>query len=172
MNFCARGFNLYLLVAVLLCSCAKDKKHEFLGTFRVHIESRGNLPDGGKTVTVLRSEPVSVTINPESILSEANIIRVTMIDSEGGFALRVKFNEAGQWALEQYSSANPGRHFVIFAQWDKNPDDGRWLAAPLITRRIADGILVFTPDCSREEAQKLVTTVNRAAEKIQTGTLK
>jgi hypothetical protein len=173
MRFYARGFNLYLLAALLLTGCAghdKDKKG-FLGTFRVHVESRGNLPDGGKKVKVLRAEPVEVTIDTESILSEANIVSVMMIEARGGFALKVKFDETGSWALEQYSAANPGRHFVIFAQWDKNPEDGRWLAAPLITHRIGDGVLSFTPDCSREEAQKLVASVNRAAKKIQTGTL-
>ena len=51
MNFYARGFNLYLLAALLLCGCAtKDKdKNAFLGTLRVHIESSGTIPDGKKS---------------------------------------------------------------------------------------------------------------------------
>jgi hypothetical protein len=172
MSFYARGFNLYLLLAVLLCGCAGHKNKEFLGILRVHIESRGNLPDAVKTVKVLRSEPVEVTINPESILSENNMLAITLVNTPGGFAIKVKFDETGGWTLEQYSAANPGRHFVIFGQWDKNPDDGRWLAAPMITHHIADGTLVFTPDCSREEAQKLVKSVSHSIQKIQTGTLK
>ena len=32
----------------------------------------------------------------------------------------------------------------------------RWIAALLITRRIADGLLTFTPDASREEADAMV----------------
>ena len=175
MNFCARGFNLYLLLPVLLCGCLSghDKDKAFLGTLRIHIENRGNLPDGGKTVKVLRSEPVEVSINPESILSEVNMLAVSLIDTPGGFAIKVQFDETGGWTLEQYSAANPGGHFVIFGQWDKDPNtDGRWLAAPLITHHISDGILTFTSDCSREEAQKLVTSVSHTIQKIQTGTLK
>jgi len=174
MNFYARGFNLYLLAALLLCGCAtKDKdKNAFLGTLRVHIESSGTIPDGGQKIKLLRANPVEVTVDSESILSEANILAVTLINTPGGFAIKVKFDETGSWTLEQYSAANPGRHFAIFAQWDKNPGDGRWLAAPLITHRISDGTLVFTPDCSREEARKLMISVNLAAKKINTGSLK
>ena len=172
MNFYALRINLYLLLAVLLCGCAgHKKKQDFLGTLRVHIESRGNVPDGGKKITLLRENPVDVTIDPNSILSENNLQSIKLMDSPGGFALRLKFDESGGWTLEQYSAANPGRHFVIFGQWDKEKDDGRWLAAPLINRHISDGVLIFTPDCSREEAQKLVTSVSRAIQKIQTGTL-
>ena len=48
--------------------------------------------------------------------------------------------------LEQYTAANPGRHLVIFGQWGDKLADGRWLAAPLITHRISNGLLAFTPD--------------------------
>ncbi len=191
MNFYARGFNLILLLAVVVCGCAKDhdkkKKDTFLGTLRIHIESRGNLPGVGgnlpntgadmpdtvKTVTVLRADPVEVNINPESILSEQDMLSVKLEDTAGGgYAIKIKFDEQGAWALEEYAAANPGSHLVIFGQWDKKPEDGRWLAAPLITHRLADGTLTFTPDCSHEEAEKLVHTVNRSIEKIQTGTMK
>jgi hypothetical protein len=176
MNFCARGFNLYLLVPVLLCACVsdRDKDKGFLGTLRIHIESHGSVPEGeGKTVKVLRSEPVEISINPESILNEANMLAVNLMDTPGGgYAIKIKFDETGSWTLEQYSAANPGGHFVIFGQWDKDPSDGRWLAAPMISRHIGDGILTFTPDCSRDEAQKLVTSVSRTIKKIQTGTIK
>lgn len=189
MNFYARGFNLILLLAVLLNGCASDskKKKGFLGTLRIHIESRGNLPgEGGnlpntgadlpdtvKQVKVLRADPVKVNIVPDSILSEQNMLSVRLVETPGGGdAIKIKFDEQGGWTLEQYAAADPGAHFVIFGQWDKNPEDGRWLAAPLINRRIADGTLTFTPDCSHEEAQKLVSSVNRSIEKIQTGSLK
>jgi preprotein translocase subunit SecD len=173
MNFYARGFNLYLLAAVLLTGCAKDKgDNEKLGTLRIHVESRGNLPGGGLKVSVLRAQPVVVTISENSILSEANLLAATLIDSPGGFAIKVKFDENASWILEQNTSANPGRHLAIFGHWGDTKDDGRWLAAPIISRRIADGTLVFTPDATREEALELVTGLNAAAKKIHNGTLK
>jgi hypothetical protein len=176
MNFYARSFNLYLLVAVLLgglaCSCAsqKNRNKDKLGTLRVHVESRGNLPGRSETITVLRANPVQVTISGDPILSEGNVLKASVIDTHGGFAIKVKFDEDGTWALEQNSAANPGSHFVIFGQWPGST--GRWLAAPLINGRIASGELVFTPDCSYAEATNLVTSVNFAARKIHEGSLK
>ena len=42
----------------------------------------------------------------------------------------------------------------------------RWLAAPMITRQIQDGIFVFTPDASREEAERIVRGVNNVVAKL------
>jgi len=84
--------------------------------------------------------------------------------------VEVKFEEIAGWRLEQSSSANPGKHLAIFAQWPDKPGDdkkaaGRWLAAPLILRRIATATLVFAPDASREEMDKWVAGLNLAAQK-------
>ena len=43
--------------------------------------------------------------------------------------------------------------------------DGRWLAAPIIQRRIASETLVFSPDASREETEKWVAGLSLAAKK-------
>ena len=90
-----------------------------------------------------------------------------VIDTPGGFAIEIQFDETGTWLLEQYSAANPGGHFVIFGQWGDKLVNGRWLAAPLITHRIANGVLAFTPDCSREEADQLVLGLNNVAAQIR-----
>jgi hypothetical protein len=74
--------------------------------------------------------------------------------------------------LEQYSAANPGRHFVIFGQWGDKLVNGRWLAAPLITHRISNGVLAFTPDITRAEADQLVLGLNNAAAKVHKGMFK
>ncbi len=115
-----------------------------------------------------------ITIKSEPILTEANIVTAKVIDTDttGGFAVEIKFDENGAWLLEQYSAANPDRHFVIFGQWGDKRTDGRWLAAPLITRRISGGRLVFTSDCSREEADRLVLGLNNATKAIHKKMLK
>ena len=77
--------------------------------------------------------------------------------------MEVKFNDTGKYTLEQFSSVNPGKHFVIFGQWGKQTTDGRWLAAPIIGHRIASGVLAFTPDADRKEAKQLVLGLNNAA---------
>ena len=168
MNFYAMRFNLYLLLlaATLAVGCKTDKKDSHLASLRIHMENKAQVPGSGQTVSVLRSEPVLVTINNEPVLTEANVTRATLLETPGGYALQVQFDESGTWALEQYSAAYVGKHFAIFGQWSENTKDSRWLAAPLISHRIANGVLAFTPDASREETQALVTGLNNMAKKV------
>jgi len=174
MKVFARRFNAYFAVmaaAMFLCGCQTGKQSKDTGSLRVHIETNPG-PDGtSQNVSVLRSDPVLVTIAPEPILTEANMIAAKIIESRGGFAIEVQFDEISASSLEQYTAANPGRHLVVFGQWGKKPSDGRWLAAPLITHRLADGKLSFTPDASRDEADQLVLGLNNVSKKVHKGLL-
>jgi preprotein translocase subunit SecD len=174
MKVCARRFNVYfaLAAAMFLCGCQTGKQSKDLASLRVHIETSPGPEGTSQVISVLRSDPVAVTVTPEPILTEANIVAAKIIESPGGFAIEVQFDEISASALEQYTAANPGRHLAIFGQWGKKPADGRWLAAPLITHHIDDGVLSFTPDASRDEADKLVLGLNNAAKKAQKGLLK
>lgn len=176
MCFYARRFNLYLLlltVALLpAAGCKTDKSDPHVASLRIHLQNRAQIPGSGKTVSVLRASPVLVTIGDDPILTEANITAAALIETPGGYAVEVRFDETGKWILEQYTSANPGKHLVIFGQWSDKAEDSRWLAAPIITHRIADGILSFTPDASRQESLQLVTGLNNMAKKIAKGKMK
>jgi len=178
MNFYARGFNLYLLLVVTVlaevCGCQSDqtKGNKHLATLRIHLESRAQIPGSGNTVSVIRSQPVLVTINTQPLLTEANITSASLLESPVGYAVEVTFDETGALTLEEYSSAYVGMHFVIFGQWSNRTMDSRWLAAPIITHRIASGVLAFTPDASREECKQLVIGLNNMAKKIAKGQLK
>ena len=170
-----RRFNLNLALAAalaLLCGCHTHRQKELVSTLRVHIQMPADAGDTSQTVSVLRSDPVLITIARNPILTEANITAAWVTNSPGGFAVEVKFDENGAWMLEEYSSANPGGHFAIFGQWGDLAADARWLAAPLITHRIANGVLSFTPDCSREEADRLVLGLNDVAAENRKGELK
>jgi len=169
MEAWTRRFNIYLaLVATvaLFCGCATDKPHGPVSALRVHIETGRDAVSLGtsQTVSVLRADPVLVTIAQQPILTEANIVATKIIDAPGGCAIEVRFDETGTWILEQYSATNPGRHLAIFGQWGEKLANGRWLAAPLITHRIANGVLAFTPDMSRAEAEQLVLGLNNVAQ--------
>ena len=113
-----------------------------------------------------------MTIGHDPVLNEGNLLAARVIDTPGGFAIQLKFDESATLMLEQYSAANPGRHFIIFGQWGDKPENGRWLAAPLITRRISDGELTFTADISRKEADQWVLGLNNVAAKIHKGMFK
>jgi preprotein translocase subunit SecD len=167
MEVCSRQFNIYLTLAAtlaLLCGCETDRPRGPISTLRVHIEASPDSSGTTQTIPVLRAAPVLVTITQQPVLTEANLVAAKVIDAPGGFALQVRFDETGSWILEQYTAANTGRHFVIFGQWSEKAADGRWLAAPLISHRIADGVLAFTPDLSRAEADQLVIGLSNIAQ--------
>ena len=161
-----------LTALVLFCGCKteqqreKDKQNKVVGALRVHIEVPADEIGTSETISVLRSEPVLVTIAKEPILTEANIILAKGIPSPGGFSVAVQFDETGGLMLEQFSAANPGKHFVIYGQWSDKPTDGRWLATPLITHHITNGVLSFTADASAKEMAQLVLGLNNGAKKI------
>ena len=171
MKLWPRQFNIYLmLVAILglLCGCSSlmNKPHGPTAALRIHIEAnRDSVALGtAETVSVLRADPVLVTIAKQPILTEANIIAARLIEAPGGFAIEVRFDETGTWVLEQETAANPGRHLVIFGQWGEKLANGRWLAAPVITHRIGNGVLAFTPDMSQAEVEQLITGLNNVAQ--------
>jgi len=176
MKVYMKRFNLFLALAVLLaplCGCEYLKhRNEPTGAMRIHIELAADNAAGsmgaGETVSVFRSDPISVTIDKDPILTEANLVAAKVISTPDAPAIEVRFDENGTWILEQYSASNPGRHFVIYGQWGKKLKDGRWLAAPLITSRMNYGILSFTPDMSRDEANQFVLGLNNVAKEFQT----
>jgi hypothetical protein len=177
MKVRARQFNLYLAIIAALvftCGCQSDKndKDKQTAALRIHLETGPGSPDTSQTISVLRSDPVSVAIATDPILTEVNVIAAKIIDAPGGFAIEIKFDESATWVLEHSSAANPGKHFAIFGQWSEKISDGRWLAAPLITHRIGDGVLAFTPDCSRAEADQLVLGLNNIAKQTRGGSFK
>src|SRR5258708_7322398 len=165
MMICAPRFNIYLLAAlclVMVCGCSSSDyaRKRQLSTIRVHLEVNSDATGHSQIVQVYREHPVSVSIEKEPFLTEANVSEAKIEESLGGFSIRIKFDRQGTWLLEQYSSANPGRHFAIFSQFVNHPGEkvspGRWLAAPQIPQRIKDGVLTFTPDATREETANIV----------------
>ena len=160
------------MALAVLCGCLTDRKNKEVSALRVHIQANSDKTGTAQTVSVLRSNPVLITIEKEPILTEANLIQSTVIEGHGGIAIQIQFDESSSLVLEQYSAANPGQHFAIFGQWGEKLVNGRWLAAPLITRRIAGGILSFTPDMSRQEADRLVLGLNNVSKVIIKGQLK
>ena len=160
------------MAAALVCGCQTDKKKSELSVLRVHLQASSSSSGATVPVTVLRSNPVSVTVVHDPILTEANVLAARVIETPGGFAIEIQFDETSSVLLEQYSSANLGLHFVIFGQWGDSAAKARWLAAPLITHRIATGQLAFTPDITRAEADRLVLGLNNVAKKTQKDTFK
>ena len=179
MNFYALRFNIYLVLIIGLVlgggckSTPKDSKDDkAVSAVRVHLESPTGLGDTTQVVSVIREDPVSVTILSAPVLTESDVVAARVLDTTAGFAVELKFSSTGTLLLEEYSASNPGKHFVIFGQWGEKGTDGRWLAAPLITHRITDGILSFTPDMNRDDAYRLVFGLNNVAKKVAKDAMK
>jgi len=179
MKVCGQRFNIYFTLALILaffCGCQTDKdpNKDKVAALRIHIESNPNDVSTTQNISLLRSDPVMVNIAKEPVLTEANIIAARMIDSPGGFALEIQFDESGAIPLEPFSASNHGKHLVIFGEWGNREKlvNSRWLAAPLITRRISDGTLSFTPDASKQEMYQIVICLNNVVKKIAKGKFK
>jgi len=175
MKVCGLRFNVYFALAAalaLLCGCQTDKPAKKTAALRVYIEGNAGLEGTSQTITLLRADPVVLTIASEPILTESGIIAARTIETPGGFAIEVRFDEMSAMTLEQFTAANPGIHLAIYGEWGDKPVTRRWLAAPLIAHRIGNGILSFTPDASREEADELVLGLKNVAKKMQKGLLK
>jgi hypothetical protein len=169
-------FNLYLVLALglgLICGCntTETKRKKVLSTFRLHQEVTPDASNRSQQVNVYRDHPVAFTVDRAPFLTEVNVKEAKIIDALGGFALSIQFDRQGTWLLEEYTTANRGRHLAIFSQFDEPNEEklnpGRWLAAPLIQNHITDGLLIFTPDASRAEVEQLVLGLNNVAKKVQ-----
>ena len=173
-------FNLFLALAALVlalggCKSVPNldpfKKSEPQSVLRIHMElaaaNTSMQMSAAKTITLLRENPVSVTIDKDPILTEANLVAARVISTPEAPAIELKFDDNGTWILEQYSAGNPGLHFVIFGQWGDDLKNSRWLAAPMITKRINTGILSFTPDMSSDEASNFVAGLQTEIKQFQ-----
>lgn len=159
----ANGFNTYLLALAALLACvgcktAESEKKRELSTFRVHLSMPAHAAAAtpGQVVTVYRDNPVALKVDRTPFLTELQVTNAAVIDVMGGYAIQVGLDRRGTWLLEQYTVANKGRHLAIFSQFGETAEAARWLAAPLIQQSIRDGSLTFTPDASREEAERIV----------------
>jgi len=154
------AFNIYLcLIGAALglcwtgCRTSEERKRDKEFTFlTLHQEVN---PDGTprtKTVQVVRANPIRVGMMVSPFLDENNITNAVVIDTVGGYALEIRFDDRGTRMLNAFTAANRGQRIGVFCSF---PDE-RWLGAPRIGAPIVNGVLSFTPDASREECERIV----------------
>jgi hypothetical protein len=164
-------FNIYyLLVAATIlawtgCQTPESKRVKQIAAVRVHLEANPGPPGRNQQISVLRSTPMRIEIERNPFLNEIHLASAELKDTPGGFAITLRLNDKGRWLLEQYTATNPNKRLLIWSQFGVEPEvKDRWLAAPLITRPIKDGLLTFTPDASRDEAEQIVIGLNNSAD--------
>jgi preprotein translocase subunit SecD len=164
-----KRFNIYFLCLTLLATAAgcrspeSDHKKQ-LAVLHVYLEVPPDTMGMSASAPIYREHPTSVTVARAPFLGEGDVAAAKVVeDKVGGFALQIQFDQRGTWTLEQYSATNPGKRFAIYAEFGDKMAIHRWLAAPIIARRISDGTLTFTPDATREETEQIVRGLNNVA---------
>jgi preprotein translocase subunit SecD len=174
MTIRCKRFNIYLLVAlatVAVCSCRsteEKKTKKLLSTLQLHLEANRDSPKASQRVPIYRDKPVWLSVEKTPFLDETQVAEASVIETVGGFALSIRFDRSGAGVLEENTVVHRGRKIAIFSQFGDKIQDYRWLAAPVINHRIADGVISFTPDATREEAEEIAAGLNNVAKKIHT----
>ena len=124
---------------------------------------------GVNKATVGRSDPVEMTVQRDAVLDERDVKRATFIEQrDQTFSVAVEFVQRGTMVLHMNSVAAKGKRLVIAARWSDGTNVfNRWIAAPLMRRALDQGVLLFTPDMSREEAIVFVRGLNNVAVKLK-----
>ena len=165
-------YNTYLLLPALLvfaagCQSPGTKQKKQVATLRVHVEVFADSTGANEPVSIGRSSPITITIHKQTILTEADVSGAKVVADEAGFTLQIQFDRRGTQLLENHTASRPGSHLAIFSEFGPKLEKARWLAAPVIKRRISNGLLVFTPDADREEADTIALGLNNLARKTQ-----
>lgn len=124
---------------------------------------------GVNKAKVGRTDPVEMTVQRDAVLDERDVKRATVIEQrDQTFAVGVEFVQQGSMVLHMNSVAAKGKRLVIAARWSDGTNVfNRWIAAPLMRRALDQGVLVFTPDMSHEEAVVFVRGLNNVAIKLK-----
>lgn len=163
-------FNIILLLLALGpftgCKTTEEKERGKQATFlRFHVEKNLDGTRHTTPVPVYRANPINVSIERDAALDEGFMKKaeIVTVDGFGNFAIKITFDEVGTQRLDYVTTMNKGRRLVIGARWTES----RFLAAPMITKRITDGVFVFTPDASREESERIIEGLNNVIAKLK-----
>ncbi len=182
MNSPARRFNIILVLLFFVCAgCEtteksdksskpekkeeKDKeKSKQAAIIRFHAESNPDATGRTIEVSVFRSQPMLITIQRDAVLDEGYLRKAEIVDVDelGGYAIKLTFNDQGARRLEALTIEHRGQHVAINGTWTES----RWLAAPLLSKRISNGEFVFTPDATREESERIVNGLQNVIKKL------
>ncbi|EEF58335.1 hypothetical protein [Pedosphaera parvula] len=162
-------FNIYLLstaALLLICGCQSPDKARKKQVTQIsfHLETNQDGTDHNESVPVYRENPIYVNVEKKAFIDEGSIDQAKLVDDMGGFSIQLKLNWEGTQLLQGVSTGNRGKRVAILAVFGKSP---RWLGAPVMNKSIADGVFTFTPDASREEAERIVRGLNNLSQAIK-----
>lgn len=151
-------FNIILLLAALLAGCETGGKKKEFTAIELHLEAAPDDTGFNRAINVCRAQPVPVSVENSAFLDERELRRAAVVDADGGFAILLQFTPRGASILENTMRDNPGHRIAILAVFGES----RWLAAPKLARPVTNGQLSFTPDATRDEAERIVRGLTNA----------
>ncbi len=174
-----RSFNTYLAVSLALlalaslgCKTAEERRRDHTHTtLWLHLETSAYSPDTNHVMAV-QIAGANLRCDSRPFLTEADVQGAAIVPApEGGQSLRIEFSDHGRMVLDALTSQHRLQRILVFTQFglvyksskSKTQVKKRWLAAPRITRRITDGVAVFTADATPEELDQLVLGLNNVA---------
>jgi hypothetical protein len=154
------------LTLLTACKTTEERKRsKEASTIRFHLEVNPDGSDRNVGVPVYRARPMLVNVEQNSFLNEGDVDLAAVVPAVGGFMIKIQFNTHGSWVLDAVTTSNKGRRIVIFSQFGEG--NSRWLAAPVIAQRVSNGLYLFTPDASYEEAERIVRGLNNIAAELR-----
>lgn len=168
------NFWLALTLGLVLSACSStdppkktgnQKKGKEAALLYLYMETPLDGTQYTREVAIPRGSSTKISMEVSPLLDNGSLLEASIVDIDkfGSFAIRLQFNQHGILAIDNATTGNRGRHLGILCHFGKE----RWLAAPVISRRISDGFLQFVPDATRAEAEYIVLGLNNVAKKLK-----
>ena len=165
--------DLYAALALLFatpgCQTGHEEKKKDKGSHpcsSLHQEVNRDGAEDNEPVPIFRENPVYVNVSKSAFVDiSADLAEASgVVDDLGGFFPSGSSSIGGaRYCCKSVTTANRGRRIAVFATFGQK----RWLASPVISKPISNGIFTFTPDATREEADRIVKGLNNVSAKIK-----
>ncbi len=150
-------------IVLLFSGCASKPGKEEYSALRLYVSVNPDRTGRFQMVSIYRRSPIRLAVSSAPFLDEGYVQEAKVVEAPGGFRLWIQYDRRGAGLLENMTHRFRNRHLAVYGAFP----EGRWLAAPAIENPIRNGVLVFTPDATREEAKRIAQGLNRLAAKIR-----
>ncbi len=168
-------FNIILLLlcCIVPVGCQTTKKDDKTAAIKkkykkekvmLQFHLAGRPSAGGRNIR-LSNNNVQVSVDANPFLDFRSIEGAQLIEDQYGYAIQVQFNSHGAFVLDTVTTEHRGKSIAIGATQPKV--EQTWLAAPAIQERNSSGFLTFTPDVTRDEAERIVYGVRNVVKEMK-----
>jgi hypothetical protein len=161
------SINIYLCLLAFLfiwgCGTTGFGGKKEATQLRVHVERPRDA--SGRSVEAIfhRENPVVLVVDKQWILNEGDVTKAEVVESHGAYDIKLELTRHGKLVLDITSTANRGKRLAMFSSFG----DSRWIGVMPLEGAITNGVITFTPDSTRAEADRIVRGLNNIAKEIK-----